>query len=49
MLRLVKKMSTVVRIVSILKTIVLKYAVIVTATASEGAPAQYIAPLQELL
>jgi len=38
-------MSTVVRIVGILKkTDCLKYAVIVTATASEGAPAQYIAP-----
>jgi len=40
-----QKMSTVVRIVGILKkTDCLKYAVIVTATASEGAPAQYIAP-----
>ena len=38
-------MSTVVRIVSILKkTDCMKYAVVVTATASEGAPAQYIAP-----
>ncbi|MCL4145597.1 UNVERIFIED_CONTAM: hypothetical protein GTU68_029647 [Idotea baltica] len=40
-----QKMSTVVRIVSILKkTDCMKYAVVVTATASEGAPAQYIAP-----
>ena len=40
-----QKMSTVVRIVSILKkTDCFKYAVVVTATASEGAPAQYIAP-----
>lgn len=40
-----QKMSSVVRIVSILKkTDCLKYAVIVAATASDGAPAQYIAP-----
>ena len=40
-----QKMSTVVRIVSILKkTDCMKYAVVVAATASEGAPAQYIAP-----
>jgi len=40
-----QKMSTVVRIVSILKkTDCMKYAIVVAATASEGAPAQYIAP-----
>jgi F-type H+-transporting ATPase subunit alpha len=40
-----QKMSSVVRIISILKkTDCLKYAVIVAATASDGAPAQYIAP-----
>lgn len=40
-----QKMSTVVRIVSILKqTDCMKYAVVVAATASEGAPAQFIAP-----
>ncbi len=40
-----QKMSTVVRIVSILKkTDCMKYAIVVIATASEGAPAQYIAP-----
>jgi F-type H+-transporting ATPase subunit alpha len=40
-----QKMSSVVRIVSIFKKCdCLKYAVIVVATASEGAPSQYIAP-----
>ena len=40
-----QKMSTVVRIISILKkTDCMKYAVVVTATASDGAPVQYIAP-----
>jgi F-type H+/Na+-transporting ATPase subunit alpha len=40
-----QKMSSVVRIVNILKKVdCLKYCVIVIATASEGAPAQYIAP-----
>lgn len=40
-----QKMSTVVRIISILKkTDCMKYAVVVAATASEGAPVQYIAP-----
>jgi F-type H+-transporting ATPase subunit alpha len=40
-----QKMSTVVRIVNILKrTDCLKYCVVVAATAAEGAPAQYIAP-----
>jgi F-type H+-transporting ATPase subunit alpha len=40
-----QKMSSVVRIVNILKkTDCMKYCVVVIATASEGAPAQYIAP-----
>jgi len=40
-----QKMSTVVRIVNILRKMdCLKYTVIVVATASEGAPSQYIAP-----
>merc|ERR1711916_252679 len=40
-----QKMSTVTRIVSILKnTDCMKYTVVVIATASEGAPSQYIAP-----
>lgn len=40
-----QKMSTVLRIASVLKsTECMKYAVIVVATASEGAPSQYIAP-----
>lgn len=40
-----QKMSSVVRIVSILKkTDCLRYTVVVVATASDGAPAQYIAP-----
>jgi len=40
-----QKMSTVVRIVNILKrTDCMKYAVVVIATASDGAPSQYIAP-----
>lgn len=40
-----QKMSTVVRIVSVLKeTDCMKYAVVVAATASDGAPAQFLAP-----
>jgi proton translocating ATP synthase F1 alpha subunit len=40
-----QKMSTVVRVVSILKrTDCMKYTVVVAATASDGAPAQFIAP-----
>jgi len=40
-----QKMSTVVRIVNILKkTDCMKYCVVVLATASDGAPSQYIAP-----
>ncbi len=40
-----QKMSTVVRVVSILKkTDCMKYTVVVSATASDGAPAQFIAP-----
>jgi len=40
-----QKMSTVVRIVNILKkTDCLKYTIVVIATASDGAPTQYIAP-----
>lgn len=40
-----QKMSTVVRIVSILKkTDCMKYTVVVVASAAEGAPAQYLAP-----
>jgi len=40
-----QKMSTVVRVVSVLKrTDCMKYTVVVAATASDGAPAQFIAP-----
>jgi len=40
-----QKMSTIVRIISILRRVdCIKYCVIVVATASDGAPAQYIAP-----